>query len=136
MPVNDLERVGSGVGTVGRVRPEWYRWRGSISSSVLSGIVLRVGSVEVDRGGGGGPGNWTERRDSDRLTAGGGGGGIDVFMLELGFGDGERRDEGGVGRGIGWMVGRVDVLTSRRGVLLVEEGGVGNGAGVREAGIV
>jgi hypothetical protein len=94
---------------------------------------LRVGSVEVDRGGGGGPGNWTDRRDSDRLTVGGGGGGIDNVALE---GDGERRDDGGVGRRMG--AGTVVELISRRGVVFVEEGGVGNGAGVgiREAGIV
>ena len=94
---------------------------------------MRVGSVEVARGGGG-PGNWTERRDSDRLTVGGGGGGIDNVAFE--FGDGERRDDGGVGRRMG--AGTVVGLISRRGVELFEEGGVGNGAGVgiREAGIV
>ena len=94
---------------------------------------MRVGSVDVDRGGGG-PGNWTERRDSDRLTVGGGGGGIDNVALE--FGDGERREDGGVGRRMG--AGTVVELISRRGVEVFEEGGVGNGAGVgiREAGIV
>ena len=88
--------------------------------------------MDVDRGGG--PGNWTERRDSDRLTVGGGGGGIDNVAFE--FGDGERRDDGGVGRRMG--AGTIVELVSRRGVELFEEGGVGKGAGVgiREAGIV
>jgi hypothetical protein len=46
----------------------------------------------------------------------------------VGLGDGDRSDDGGVGRGAG--LGTVDVLTSSKGVVLVDEGGVGKGASV------
>lgn len=123
-PVNDLEvevGIDSARETVGRVRPEWYRGRFSVSASSL--MVVMDGSVEEERGGGGGgPGNWTERRDSDRvgLGAGGGGGGIarDASILALELGEGDRSEDGGVGRriGTGAAVGTVEELASSKGV--------------------
>lgn len=125
-PVNDLEDevgIDSARETVGRVRPEWYRGRFSVSASSL--MVVMDGSVDEDRdGGGGGPGNWTERRDSDRvgLGAGGGGGGIarDASKLALELGEGDRSEDGGVGRrkgtGTGAAEGTVEELTSSKGV--------------------
>lgn len=72
-------------------------------------------------------GNCTDRRESDRLGPGGtmmgvvvagtGGGGIKLL------GDGDRSDSGGVGN---------TACVSSRGVVLVDEGGVGSGMDEKE----
>lgn len=112
--------------TVGRVRPEWYRCR---VSPVGAGAVGKTSSSLDDNGGEGKAavvgfdGNCTDRRESDRFGPGGGmaevvgtgGGGI------RSFGEGERSDSGGVGN-----TARLPVSVSIRGVVLVDEGGVGS----------